>query len=185
MIERADMTQPGARLELVIDTQHLPATRTKAGKRSPQLPRKNDYFRIVKPRGPGAARLIVSEIGKAHRLAMSQAAVRAGLFCSKSKPLIASGLWALRLKVWAPRKRGELEDGLPVPLIDSDACLSPVKDALMHAGIIDDDWRIETDSTRREYRKGAPGYAVTLLRLTAGEWDPLLQGCRWHKRAPW
>jgi hypothetical protein len=152
-------------MTITVATKYLPTKITKTGKRSPQLPRKNDYFRPISGKGKGRARIIITDAAKAQRIAMIGACNRLGLVCSKARPLITFGLWHLELVVVAGRKRGELVAGQVVPLIDSDACLAPVKDALSHAGVIDDDWRIDSDRTMRFHAHALPSYSVTLTRI--------------------
>ncbi len=80
--------------------------------------------------------------------------------------LIDSAFWSLHLTTYAPTQSHQLGES-NAPHIDSDACLSAVKDALEWAKVIDNDMRIREDHTRTEYRKGEPGLVIELRRLDA------------------
>lgn len=120
-----------------------------------------------------------SALAKAYKAAVLTAAIRAGFIApvkvrtgKKSRPTrmvysertIASGMWEIEvLSVW-PRQRHH-DCGLKTANGDSDAPLAMAKDALKHAGIIDDDMRIISDKTHSMYSKGERRTVIALRRI--------------------
>lgn len=143
-------------VELVITSQDLPPS-----KDGGVLPRKNTYFILAR----GTLRR--SQHARKFASVLATAAMRAGLHPHpdpKRRP-IASGWWALDLLALAPKRYRSLD--VLVPWCDSDACLSPVRDALQYAGIMDNDARIVSDRTWVGYREAAPELRLRLTPIHA------------------
>jgi hypothetical protein len=82
---------------------------------------------------------------------------------------ITTGVWRLEvLSVWPTQRH--LADGLDVPFGDSDSPLGLIRDALQHAGAIDNDIRVVCDRTAHIYEKGE---RRTLARLCLANADDL------------
>lgn len=158
----SEVTRFGGFIEtvrLVLLGDRLPRSVGKGGKG--RLPRKNVYYAVDRRRG-GIYRTPHAEqfIG-----ALRAEAARIGLGVDREKTLrpICNGYWVLDLLVGAPEAKRTLE--LLVPKLDSDACLSPVKDALQESGILDDDGRIVRDSSTAVLSRGNPFVIVELRRI--------------------
>ncbi len=128
------------------------------------LPTKNTYHAI------GKRRRYVTKKGIEFRYVLARVCHHAGLTTGEVEhpphdcPVIDSGLWRLDLDVGQNRRSHAL-DGEQGHL-DSDACLSPVRDALQWVGILDDDMRIREDHTRVSYdKKDGPWVRIVLTRL--------------------
>ncbi len=161
-------------LRLRIEAHDLPRTETANGQPGgPALPRKGAYWQLtLHGRRPA---MVQSRTAEAFVATLREAALQLGLglgplvrtpsarkkLAAGSAPCaITSGLWTIHVHVTTPR-RTEMPSGEVVPLIDSDACLTPVRDALQCAGVLDDDARIVSDSTSRGL---APHSVEILLR---------------------
>lgn len=145
-------------LELTISDRDLPRS-----KRGGVLPRKNTYFKIGRHGGrPGLYR---TQHAVDFTTALACVAARAGIRCSPAGPPIRAGWWALDLLVLAPGRLRTLD--VLLPRCDSDACLAPVKDALIYAYIIDDDARIVSDRTWVAYRQLRPEIRIRLTQIDA------------------
>lgn len=81
-------------------------------------------------------------------------------------PKIAKGTWALTVWTTWPRQR-HLD--IELPMGDSDASLSAVKDALQEAQLIDEDMRVLGDRTHNLYEKDVRRVVAVLERI---ECDP-------------
>lgn len=82
---------------------------------------------------------------------------------------ITTGVWRLEvLSVWPTQRH--LADGLDVPFGDSDSPLGLIRDALQHAGAIDNDIRVVCDRTVHAYEKGE---RRTFARLRPADADDL------------
>lgn len=158
-------------IELTFDTEHLPVSRVGKG-RGRVLPRKNAYFAVDQKTG----RPYLTAIARDFRRSMRTRAIAAGIMDPFAlTPVISSGWWVLELLVIAGRRSLSLD--VLLPLVDSDGCLSPVKDALAKCtgrptrggpemgAIIDNDARIVSDSTAIACREGRPGLRVRLVRV--------------------
>lgn len=167
---------------IVVTAAELP--RTDAG--GPALPRKGTYWQLTKHGARPA--MVPSRIAEGFVASLRAAAIAAGLGVGRKirtpshrrqdKPgdlpcSITAGLWRCHVHVCTPRTT-ELPSGELVPLIDSDACLTPVRDALQCAGVLDDDIRIVGDSTSRAV--GPHAVHVTLTPADAPASQPLLPG---------
>lgn len=76
-------------------------------------------------------------------------------------PRLDSGRWRLSVHtVWPTLRHLDCA----VPMGDSDASLSAVKDALERAGVLDNDMRIVEDRTANHYRKGVRQLVAVLER---------------------
>jgi hypothetical protein len=151
------------RFELEIRAQDLP--RTEAG--NPALPTKNTSFKPgrVGGRRSGRATILKTALHKRFIARMSEVLLRRGVTCSKAVPMIVDGTWRLTLVAYAPRRRGKTD----LPLLDSDACLSPVRDALTACGVWGDDIMTAEDRSITLYRKGDPGLWICLERLSEAD----------------
>lgn len=157
-------------IELVFDECHLPLSRVGKGQ-GRVLPRKNVYFRVDQRSGTP----YVTPEAREFRRSMRARAIAAGVLEPRSLvPAVSFGWWRLDLLVFAGRKR--LDRDVLLPFVDSEACLSPVKDAMVKctakerggpelAAVLDDDARIIADSTAVAYREGRPGLIVRLTRV--------------------
>ena len=77
------------------------------------------------------------------------------------------GTWRLDIvSVWPTQRHHD--DGTNTANGDSDAPIAMVKDAMQHAGIIDDDMRIVGETTHAVYRKGERR-TVAVLRMVSAE----------------
>lgn len=82
---------------------------------------------------------------------------------------ITAGLWRLEvLTVW-PKQRHH-DDGSETAYGDSDAGLSAIKDALQHAGVIDNDMRVVLDHTVVTYAKGERWTVARLSPVTPAQY---------------
>lgn len=126
---------------------------------------KNDRYRLVKMGGRmGQAE---SKIAVEYKEAVKVAAVKC---CGAAVLLgrgIRSGLWRLDiLSVWPTQRHHD--DGTLTAYGDADAPVAMVKDALQHAGVIDDDMRIVVGSEVSAYEKGVRR-TVAVLRPVSAE----------------
>ena len=78
----------------------------------------------------------------------------------------ARGIWRLDIVSWWPTQRHHA-DGTHTANGDADAPVAMVKDALQHAGIIDDDMRIVVGSEVSVYEKGVRRTVAVLRPITA------------------
>lgn len=125
---------------------------------------KNDRYRLVKM----GKRMGQSEstLAKQYKEAVKLAAAKCHMSCLHT-PMVRTGLWRLEvLSIW-PTERHHA-DGTDTANGDSDAPIAMVKDAMQHAGIIDDDMRIVGETTHAVYRKGERR-TVAILRPVASE----------------
>ena len=126
---------------------------------------KNDRYRLIKM----GRRMAQAESpnAKAYKEAVKVAAVEC---CGAAVLLgrgIRTGLWRLDIvSVWPTQRHHE--DGTHTANGDADAPVAMVKDALQHAGIIDDDMRIVVGSEASVYEKGVRR-TVAVLRPIAAE----------------
>lgn len=127
---------------------------------------KNDRYQIVKMgRRAGQAETDLSKKFKAGVLAAAEAA---GFILGAQR--ITTGVWRLDvLSVW-PKQRLH-KDSTRTAFGDADAPVPMIKDALQHAGVIDDDMRIVQGSELSCYRKGERRVVavLTLVDQTAHE----------------
>ena len=79
---------------------------------------------------------------------------------------IRTGLWRLEVHSTWPTQRHH-DDGTDTAFGDSDAPIAMVKDAMQHAGIIDDDMRIVGETTHAVYQKGVRRTVAILRRVSA------------------
>lgn len=159
------------RVELVFEPEDLPLSK-KGGGRGRVLPRKNVYFAVDRKTGGYYLTPEAREFRRAVRAKAIEAGVMTGFAL---EPAICSGWWRLDLLTFAPRKRDAVD--VLLPFVDSDGCLSPVKDALVKCtaklqrggpelgGVLDRDERVVADSTAIAYRPGRPGLIVRLTRV--------------------
>ncbi len=149
------------RFELTIRAQDLPTT--EAG--NPSLIRKNLYFQAVRAGGRGRAMIAKTPLAKSFIARLGGLLLRRGYICDKGAPLITDGCWRLTLVQFA----GKRQKGTELAQLDSDSCLSPVKDALKTTGVYRDDMLVVQDVTLALYRKGDPGLYILLERLDEAE----------------
>lgn len=114
--------------------------------------RKNARYAIARKPFP---RIITSKEYKDFVALMAEEVRRLGI------PKIAKGTW--RLSVWTTWPRQRHLD-VEVPMGDSDASLSAVKDALQEAQLIDEDMRILGDGTYNRYEKDVRRVVAVLER---------------------
>lgn len=76
---------------------------------------------------------------------------------------ITDGVWLIDCSIRTPKMR-KLPDGIAVPHIDADACISAVMDALQKNGIVDNDARLELGPCGRFFAEWQ-SVNVTLERL--------------------
>lgn len=145
------------RFELTITKTSLATTA--AG--NPVLPTKNEYFHAVRAGKGGRAMIARTPLANTFIKRLGGLLLRHGHQCDKADPLIADGYWRLTLVQFAGRRRKDTT----LAHMDSDACLSPVRDAMEEAGVLDNDMRILQDRTVALYRKGDPGLWIMLERL--------------------
>lgn len=131
---------------------------------------KNERHRLVSvPLGKGRSRaaMIESPLAEEYKAAVKVAAVEC---CGAAVLLgrgIRTGLWRLDIvSVWPTQRHHE--DGTHTANGDADAPVAMVKDALQHAGVIDDDMRIVVGSEVSVYEKGVRR-TVAVLRPIAAE----------------
>lgn len=105
-----------------------------------------------------------SDLAVAFKEAIRSAAEAAGFILGART--IAAGTWSLEvLSIW-PSKRDSLPGaGFTVANGDSDSSLPMVRDAMQHAGIIDDDMRIIGNVARSHYIKGERRTVAVLTRV--------------------
>ena len=129
---------------------------------------KNDRYRLVKMgRRMGQAE---SVLAKAYKAAVAEAVGRisasewvafmGGMACA------CKGLYRLDIVSWWPTQRHHA-DGTHTANGDADAPVAMVKDALQHAGVIDDDMRIVVGSEVSVYEKGVRRTVAVLRPITA------------------
>lgn len=144
---------------VVLGPTDLPVfPRGKGSPATPGLPTKNAYFTIATRGKPP----------KQFHQIVSRASIRKGLVDA-----IVAAAWedsgqplprfvcpvTLHLVQFAPKvRRNGPASGLP--LLDSDACLSAVRDALQHAGVVEDDALIVRNVCESRYRRGEPGLEI-------------------------
>lgn len=157
------------RFELTVGKNSLATT--KAG--NPVLPTKNEYFHAVRAGGYGRAMIARTPAANTFIARLGGLLLRHGHRCDKAEPLITDGCWRLTLVSFAGRRR----KGTELAHLDSDACISPVRDALEEAHVLDNDMRILTDVTHAVYRKGEPGLHILLERLDEAEVERLRAMC--------
>lgn len=80
------------------------------------------------------------------------------------RPTITAGLWSVKIEATWSRKR-RLSCGAVIPYADVDAPISNVHDALEHAGIFDNDNRIDEIVARRQHDPERPGVLVIIERV--------------------
>ena len=125
---------------------------------------KNDRYRLIKM----GRRMAQAESpnAKAYKEAVKVAAVEC---CGVAVLLgrgIRTGLWRLDIvSVWPTQRHHE--DGTHTANGDADAPVAMVKDALQHAGVIDDDMRIVVGSEVSVYEKGVRRTVAVLRPITA------------------
>lgn len=157
----------GAVVQIDIGAHALPE-----GKLHAVLPTKNKYFKVgTRGRGP-KSRAMLFRSPEAMEFVDRLVAVLTAMGFElpprvagelRGPAVIRSGWWTLDLLAFAPRKRADLD--VLAPDLDSEACLSPVKDALQYAGFIDDDGRIVKDTPIAVYRAHDPGLRIRLTRV--------------------
>jgi len=158
---------PGSQVEISIESSALPE-----GKRYAVLPTKNKYFKVgTRGRGDKARAAMFRSNDAMEFIDCLVGVLTASGYdlppCVDGKlrgpAVVRTGWWTLDLLAYAPRKRADLD--VLAPDLDSEACLSPVKDALQYAGFIDDDGRIVRDTAIAVYRAGNPGLRIRLTRV--------------------
>ena len=143
-------------MKIELEPEHMPLNASG----NPGLPRKNDHFEVHR-RGKRAT-IGLTQRSRDFREILS--VLKAGMWSQT----IDEGPLALWLVQYAPTKHGDGIKGMEGRgRLDSDACLTPVKDALQHAGFISDDAIITEDHTRVVYRKGRPGLRIELREVEA------------------
>jgi hypothetical protein len=153
------------RFELTIPKTSLATTEVG----NPALPRKDAYHKAARAGGYGRAMIVRTTAAEDFIARLGGLLLRNGHRCSKADPLITDGCWRLTLVQFAPRRR----KGTELALLDSDACLSPVKDALKETGVYLDDMLVVQDRTVALYRKGDPGLWICLVRLDEAKLEAL------------
>lgn len=157
----------------------LPEGKKGGGQKTGRLPRKNAYFQAVK-RGKAPQIVKTTQAERFIRVLESRAReleleVRPSRMGPKKGPEakeyragrpINVGWWALDVLVVSKRRNLSLD--VLTPAVDSDSCLSPVKDALQHAGIIDDDARVIHDRTH-EAIGSEDAVGIRLYRAKPGD----------------
>jgi Holliday junction resolvase RusA-like endonuclease len=126
---------------------------------------KNDRYRLIKM----GRRMAQAESPNAK--AYKEAVKLAALECCRGAILLGlsgahAGLWRLDILSMWPTQRHHA-DGTHTANGDADAPVAMVKDALQHAGIIDDDMRIVVGSEVSVYEKGVRRTVAVLRPITA------------------
>lgn len=115
--------------------------------------RKNERYQPV--RGKPFPRIITTSKYKKWLAVVAEEVRRQGV------PLLNYGRWSLTvITVWPTLRHLDVE----VPMGDSDASLSAMKDALETAGVLDNDARVVADRTFNLYRKGERRIVALLER---------------------
>ena len=122
---------------------------------------KNERHRVI--RLGRRASVKESDLAVAFKHAVLQAAWDVDI-TANTGPLIAEGSWRLEVFATWPSKRA-LAGCVNAANGDSDAPLTMVRDALQHAGVVDDDMRIRQDATQADYVKGERWLVARLTRL--------------------
>ena len=129
-----------------------------------------NHIIIGTPRKFGGGGQRAAPVPSPAAVAYKEAVKLAAAKCSMSSlltPMVRRGLWRLEiLSIW-PTERHH-QDGTNTANGDSDAPIAMVKDAMQHAGIIDDDMRIVGETTHAVYRKGERR-TVAVLRMVSAE----------------
>lgn len=81
----------------------------------------------------------------------------------ESLPEIRDGNWEITVRsYWSKQRHLDVS----FPFGDSDASIEPVRDALQHAGVLDDDVRVTRSIGESHYSKTNPRIEVELRRLS-------------------
>jgi Holliday junction resolvase RusA-like endonuclease len=158
ILPRSEITSVGGvirALAITIDEPKLP----RCGKGNDRLPRKNKYWERNRRTGTQFRGALAEGFIRALRAE----AARLGLDPDKACPPIRSGWWTLDLIVGSPSQLKSLD--VIAPRTDADACLSPVKDALQYAGVLDNDARICRDSASTVLSISNPFVVFRLERI--------------------
>lgn len=150
---------------------------------------KNERYRLISVpigRGKTRASTVESELADEFKEAVKVAAVKccgAGILL---EPGIRKGTWHLDIvSVWPTQRHHK--DGTLTANGDADAPVAMVKDALQHAGVLDDDMRIVSGTERSTYEKGIRRTVAILRPVNAGEHDAVVGHILFtanHGRAP-
>lgn len=109
-----------------------------------------------------------SDLAVAFKEAIRSAAEAAGFILGQRT--IAAGVWSLEvLSIWPDKRNSLPATGFTVANGDSDSSLPMVRDAMQHAGLIDDDMRIIANVARSHYEKGQRRTIAILRRVDPGE----------------
>lgn len=144
---------------VVLGPHELPEFRNRKGAEPKrQLPAKNQYFTVS---SWGDYPRIVSrqEIRKKLEKAIRDAAWSDG----GELPTFDTPV-ELNLVQYAPRRHAN-GPAKGLPMLDSDACLAAVRDALQHIGVVADDALILRNVCESRYRKGEPGLEIEIRPL--------------------
>lgn len=153
-----DGARSGTTWRVVLERRDLPVFSVgKGGPREHRLPTKNTYFSV----NPHTKR-IISKGNVKRDLAKAMIAVsweETGELPPKFRSAVT-----LSLVQYAPKmRRSGVARGLP--MLDSDACLAAVRDAIQLAGIVEDDALIIRNVCETRYREGEPGLEIELRAL--------------------
>jgi hypothetical protein len=143
---------------VVLGPADLPKFRNRKGAPpTRQLPVKNRYFTV----NPHTKRIVPSSSIKRK---LGDGIVAAMFAATGGAPPRFSTPVRLTLIQYAPRQHatGPLAGQ---PLLDSDACLAAVRDALEHIGVVPKDAYIIGDRTEVRYRKGQPGLEIEVAPI--------------------
>jgi Holliday junction resolvase RusA-like endonuclease len=148
----------GTTWRVVLEERDLPVFAVqKGGPRKHRLPRKNRYF-VVNHH----TKSISTRTGIRNALAKSIIAVSWETNAA-APPRFRSAL-SLHLVQFSPKRHATgIAAGLP--LLDSDACIAAVRDALQHAGIVENDALIVRNVCECRYRKDEPGLEIEVTVL--------------------
>jgi Holliday junction resolvase RusA-like endonuclease len=82
----------------------------------------------------------------------------------QGRPRIESGKWAIKITAFVDKQR-HFDDGTSVPMIDNDAVVSAVFDALEACECIDDDMRFAETLLYKRYDKERPRIEIEAWEL--------------------
>jgi hypothetical protein len=140
---------------VVLGPEDLPKFRVSKGSPvTPGLPTKNAYFTVNPHTKRITSRAVIMK-------GLAKAIVAAAWQDTGKAPPRFERAVVLHLVQYAPKIR-RTGHAVGLPLLDSDACLPAVRDALQAVGVVPDDALIVRNVCESRYRKGEPGLEIEL-----------------------